>query len=151
MWNDSPDNFNPNDAGGITLTITSSDLDAPLVVDGLEKVEVAFADDDFTTSKVASGMTVVNRIRTTEGTLTFEVSDASPSMSVLSTLCDLKKAIAFSFTDDVTPDLNASCGYCFIKKLPTIGRGKETNNSTFEVLCPVLKAKTGGFSIHLVE
>jgi hypothetical protein len=151
MWNDAPDNFQPNDAGGVTLTITSANLDSPLVVDGLNKVEAEPDDDKVTLSKVDSGMTTVNRIRTTSGTLRFEVSDSSPSMTLLSQLANLPDPIAFAFTDPVTPDLNASSSYGFFKKHPMISRTAETNVTTFEVTCPVLKCKTGGFSIVVTE
>jgi hypothetical protein len=151
MWNDAPDNFQPNDAGGLTFTITSANLDGPLVVDGLNKVEVEPDDDKFTLSKVDSGMTTANRIRTTSGTARIEVADSSPSMSLLSQLANLSDPVAFVFTDPVTPELNSSCSYCFFKKHPMVARSAETNVTTFELVCPVLKTKTGGFSIIVTE
>lgn len=147
MWNDTPENFQPNDAGGITLTITSSELDSPLVVDGLNRVSAIFDDPKITKTKVASGMTTFNRRRTTGGKLEFEVSDSSTSMGVLSTLASLEGAVAFTFTDPVTPDLNASCSYCFFEKHPDIVRSEETNMTVWTLECAVLKAKTGGFTI----
>lgn len=147
MWNEAPDNFQPNDAGGITLAITSENLDALLVVDGLNKVACEPDDDKFSLSKVDSGMTTVNRIRTTSGTLSFEVADSSPSMTLLSQLANLPDPVAFVFTDPVTPELNCSSGYCFFKKHPGVARSAETNVTAFELVCPVLKTATGGFSI----
>ena len=147
MWNDAPQHFQPNDAGGISLTITSTNLDGPLVVDGLNKVECEPDDDKFTLSKVDSGMTTVNKIRTTSGTLRFEVADSSPSMSTLSQLANLSDPVAFVFTDPVTPELNSSGAYCFFKKHPMIARSAETNVTQFELITDVLKTKTGGFSV----
>ena len=151
MWNDAPDNFQPNDAGGVTLTITSSELDSPLVVDGLNKVEAEPDDDRFTLSKVDSGMTTVNRIRTTSGTFRFEVSDASPSMDTLSELANLSTPVAVAYTDPVTPSLNCSCAYGFFKKHPMVARSAETNVTQFEIISPVLKCKTGGFSVVVTD
>ena len=147
MWNDAPENFQPNDAGGITLTITSSDLDAPLVVDGLNRVSAIFDDPKITKTKVASGMTTFNKMRTTGGKLEFEVSDSSSSMGTLSVLADLGNAVTFAFTDPVTPELNASCAYCFFEKHPDVVRTAETNMTVWTLECAVLKAKTGGFTI----
>jgi len=147
MWNDAPDNFQPNDAGGISLVITSADLDAALTVDGLNKVSAIPDDAKFTLTKVDSGMTTANKIRTTSGKLVFEVSDSSPSMSTLSILANLGNAIAFAYTDPVTPELNCSSDYCFFEKHSEVVRSAETNTSTFTVVCPVMKVKTGGFTI----
>jgi len=147
MWNDAPENFVPNDAGGISLVITSALLDAALVVDGLDKVTAQHDDAKFSLSKVASGLTNLNKIRTTSGKLVFDVSNASTSMGALSTLAEAGAVCAFTFTDPVSPDLNCSSGYCVLEKHPDIVRGKETENSTFTFVCPVLKARTGGFSI----
>jgi hypothetical protein len=151
MWNEAPDNFQPNDMGGVTLTITSANLDGPLVVDGLNKVECEPDDDKVTLSKVDSGLTTVNRIRTTSGTLRFEVADSSPSMASLSDLANLSDPVTFAYTDPVTPDLNCSSSYAFFKKHPMVARSAETNVSTFELVCPVLKTKTGGFSVVVTD
>lgn len=151
MWNDAPENFQPNDAGGITLTITSSDLDGPLTVDGLNRVSVIFDDAKVTKTRVASGMTTFNRIRTKQGRLEFEVSDSSTSMGTLSTLADLENPVAFTFTDPVSPELNASCSYCFFEKHQDIVRSEETNMTVWVLECAVLKAKTGGFTINVTE
>jgi hypothetical protein len=147
MWNNAPENFMPNDAGGISLVITSPLMDAALSVDGLDKVTGSHDDTKVTLSKVASGLTNVNRIRTSSGKLTFDVSDASSSMGVLSTLSDAGAQCSFKFTDPVSPELNTSCGYCFFEKHPDVVRSGETNNSSFILICPVLKMRTGGFSV----
>lgn len=151
MWNEAPENFQPNDAGGIVLTITSANLDAPLVVDGLNRVSAIPDDPKITKTKVASGMTSFNRMRTTGGRFEFEVSDASSSMGTLSTLMNLEEAVAFTCTDPTTPDLNASCNYCFFEKHPDIVRTEETNMSVWVLECNVLKLKTGGFTINVTE
>jgi hypothetical protein len=151
MWNEAPENFQPNDAGGVTLTITSPNLDAPLVVDGLNRVSAIPDDPKVTKSKVASGLTNFNKMRTTGGKLEFEVSDASTSMGTLSTLMNLEEPVAFTFTDPVTPELNASSNYCYFEKHPDIVRTEETNMSVWVLECTVLKAKTGGFSIVVTE
>jgi len=151
MWNDAPENFQPNDAGGITLTITSSDLDGPLTVDGLNRVSVIFDDAKITKTRVASGMTTFNKIRTKQGRLEFEVSDSSTSMGTLSTLADLENPVAFTFTDPVSPELNASCSYCFFEKHQDIVRSEETNMTVWVLECAVLSAKTGGFTINVTE
>jgi len=147
MWNESPENFQPNDAGGVVFKISSANLDAPLVVDGLNKVTISFDDAKFSTSKAASGMTTVNKMRTKVGKAEIEVMDSSTSMDTLSTLADLEEAISFTFTDPVTPNLNSSCAYCFLEKHADIARNEETNMSTWTLVCPVLKTKTGGFTI----
>ena len=147
MWNDAPLEFSPNDAGGLSLQIFSPLLETPLVVDGLERVTCKPDEDKFTLSSAASGMTVPNRIRTTKGTLTFEVSDASPSMETLSTLANADVYIGFVFKDPVTPNLDCQSTYCFMKMGISVDRGKETMNTTFEVICPILKTQTGGFSV----
>src|SRR4030042_1842529 len=108
MWNDAPENFQPNDAGGITLTITSSDLDAPLVVDGLNRVSAIFDDPKITKTKVASGMTTFNKMRTTGGQLEFEMSPdvvrtAETNMTVWTLECAVLKAKTGGFTIIVTP------------------------------------------------
>ena len=147
MWNEAPENFQPNDAGGIVLKISSKHIDAPLVVDGLNKVTVTPDGPKISKSKVASGMTTFNKLRVTGGKIEFEVSDSSTSMGVLSTLANLEEPVSFTFTDPVSPDLNASCGYCFFEKHADIVRNEETNNSVWVIECAVLKAKTGGFTI----
>jgi hypothetical protein len=151
MWNDKPEDFTPNDAGGISLVISSPLLDAALVVDGLDKVTAQPDDAGFTLSKVASGLTNVNNIRTTSGKLMFDVSNASTSMGTLSTLVAAKAQCSFAFTDPVSPELNCSSGYCFFEKHPDVVRSAETNVSTFTFICPILKVKTGGFSIVVAE
>jgi hypothetical protein len=147
MWNETPEDFTPNDAGGISLVISSADLDAALVVDGLDKVTAQHDDAKYTLSKVASGLTNVNKIRTTSGKLMFDVSDASTSMGPLSTLAEAGSQLSFAFTDPVSPELNCSSGYCFLEKHPDVVRSAETNVTTFTLICPILKARTGGFSI----
>ena len=151
MWNEAPENFQPNDAGGIVLTITSANLDAPLVVDGLNRVSAIPDDPKITKTKVASGMTNFNKMRTTGGRLEFEVGDSSPSMGTLSTLMNLEEAVAFTFTDPTTPELNTSCNYCFFEKHPDIVRTEETNMTVWVLECTVLKCITGGFSIVVTE
>jgi hypothetical protein len=147
MWNDTPDNFQPNDMGGVSLVITSAELDGPLTVDGLNKVEAEPDDDKFTMTRVESGMTTVNKIRTTSGTFRFEVSDSSPSMSTLSTLANLGGPVTVAYTDPVTPELNCSVSFGYFKKHPMVARSAETNITTFEVIAPVMKCVTGGFSV----
>ena len=147
MWNETPENFQPNDADGVTLTITSANLDTPHVVDGLNKVSVMFDDAKITKTRVASGMTSFNKIRTSAGKLEFEVSDASSSMGTLSTLANLEEPVSFAFTDPTTPDLNASCGFCFFEKHSDIVRSEETNMTTWVLECALLKAITGGFTV----
>ena len=147
MWNETPENFTPNDAGGIVFKISSASLDAPLVVDGLGKVAVSFDDAKFTTTKVASGMTAVNKMRTKLGKAEIDVMDSSSSMGVLSALANREEPIGWTFTDPVSPELNASCGYAFIEKHSDINRDEETNTTTWTIICPVLKAITGGFVV----
>ena len=118
MWNDAPENFQPNDAGGISLVVTSSLLDASLVVDGIDKVTAQHDDAKVTLSKVSSGLTNVNKIRTTSGKIMVDVSDASTSMGTLSTLAEAEAQCAVTFTDPVSPDLNCSSAYCFLEKHP---------------------------------
>ena len=151
MWNEAPENFQPNDAGGLALKISSSELDSPLMVDGLNRVSVIFDDEKVSKTKVASGMTTFNKMRTTGGRLEFEVSDSSTSMGTLSTLMALEKPVSFTFTDPVSPDLKASCSYCFFQKHPDIVRSEETNMTVWILECAVLKAKTGGFTIVVEE
>lgn len=151
MWNESPEDFAPNDAGGISFVVNSSLLDAALVVDGLDKVTAQFDDAKFTLSKVASGLTNVNRIRTSSGKLMIDVSDASTSMGPLSILADGTSACSVAFTDPVSPELNCSSSYCFLEKHPDVVRSGETNVTSFTFVCPVLKARTGGFSIVVAE
>ena len=147
MWNDAPENFTPNDAGGISFVVNSSLLEAALVVDGLDKVTAQHDDAKVSLSKVSSGLTNVNRIRTTSGKVMIDVSDASTSMGTLSTLAEAGSQCSITYTDPVTPELNCSSGYCFIEKHPDVVRSGETNVTTFTFICPVLKARTGGFSI----
>ena len=147
MWNDAPLEFVPNDAGGLSFQIFSPLLETPLVVDGLEKVSCKPDEDKFTLSSVASGMTTPNRIRTTKGTASIEVSDASPSMETLSTLANAGVYIGFVFKDPTTPKLNCESTYCFLKQGVSVERGKETGTTMFEITCPILKTETGGFSV----
>lgn len=147
MWNEVPENFVPNDFGGVTVTITSGDLDAPLVIDGLNKISVIPDDPEYTLTKADSGMTTVNRIRTTSGKFVIELSDASTSMGSLSTLARLKKPVGITVTDPVTPDLNASSNYAFFEKHSDIVRSAETNMSEFTLIAPIAKMATGGFTI----
>lgn len=147
MYNEAPENFQPNDAGGISLVITSKNLETPLSVDGLNRVSAIPDGPKVSKSRVASGLISFNRIRNKGGKLEFEISDASTSMGVLSTLMDLEQPVAFKFTDPVSPELNVSCGYCFFEKHPDVVRSEETNNTVWTLECAVLKLKTGGFTV----
>jgi hypothetical protein len=150
MYNETPSSYEPNDMGGATFTILSDDRD-PLVVDGLNRVTAAFTDDDFTLTRAGSGMTAVNRIRSSNGTVEIEVLDSSESMDILSEMANDKKPLSFTFTDPITPKLNCSSSYCFVTKHPDIVRQDETQMSVFSFLCPVLTAKTGGFTVKIVS
>ena len=151
MYFEKPENFVPYDAAKWTLTITSSLLDAPLTVDGLNKPTPSKNNPTHSITESNCGMATPNIHHSITGTLDFEVWESSPSNALLDKLKGAGAAVAFTLTNPTLPGRKASSTYAFFEKPAGFTGEKEAGTIQYKLLCVNYDSNIGSSEIQPSE
>lgn len=143
MYYEKPENFKEYDPSKWVLTITSSELDGPLVVDGLHTFTGSKTNPKITITEANSGMATPNISHSKTGEFTFEVWESSPSNLVLDQLIKSGSYVSFTCTNPTLPMKNVSSTYAFFEKPGEVKGDKEVGAISYKLICVNYKASQG--------
>ena len=147
MYYDAPQNFVAYDPSKWTLTITSSSLDNPLVVDGLHTFNGQKTNPTHTVTEANSGMATPNVSHSQTGTFDFEVWDSSPSNAILDTLMGAGTYVAFTCANPTLPGKSVSSTYAFFAMSANAEMDKEAKTVSYKLICVNYKSTIGSSEV----
>lgn len=147
MYADTPVNYIPYDPSKWVLTITSSALSDPLVVDGLHTFTGSKTNPTHTITEANSGMATANISRSMTGMFDFEVWDSSPSNAILDGLIVPGSALAFTCTNPTLPGKSVSSTYAFLEKNADVKGDKEAATTAYKFVCVNYKSTVGSSEV----